>query len=57
MSAVVISLLFAIGAATWIFTKMQRRGGGENAKQSVLAAGFAGLVIFLVLWSILSLFF
>jgi hypothetical protein len=55
MSAAVISLLFALGASTWVYTKFQSRGGNENTKQSVVAAAVSGLIIFFVLWSILSL--
>jgi hypothetical protein len=51
MSPFIISLMFAAGAATWIFTKFQR-SSGNNTRQSAIAAGISGAVI-LVLFFII----
>jgi len=47
MSAFVVSLLFAIGAGTWIYTRFQR-SSGNNTKQSLIAAGFCAAVLFIL---------
>jgi hypothetical protein len=54
MGAGLISFLFSIGAATWIYTKFQRYSG-NNTQQSVFAAGISGLVIFIIFFAILKL--
>jgi hypothetical protein len=51
----VISFFFAIGGATWIYTKMMR-STGNNTASVLVVAGMAGLFIFLVAWSALSMF-
>jgi hypothetical protein len=56
MSPVVVSLLFSGGATTWIYTKFQRYSG-NNTKQSIIAAGVAGLVIFIIFFTILNMIF
>jgi hypothetical protein len=47
MSPVVVSLLFSAGAGTWIYAKLQRYSG-NNTRQSVIAAGVSGLIIFII---------
>lgn len=51
-----ISFLFAIGAATWLYTKFQKYSG-NNTKAAAIATAVSGLVIFGVMFSILSLIF
>lgn len=51
-----ISGMFAAGASTWVYVKLQRTSG-NNTKQSVIATAFIGLIIFFVGYSILSLTF
>jgi len=51
-----ISFFFSVGATTWLYTKLQRNSG-NNTKQSVIAASIAGVVMFFVVFSILSLIF
>jgi hypothetical protein len=51
MSPFVVSFLFTAGASTWIYTKFQRYSG-NNTKQSVMAAGAAGIFIFIVFYFI-----
>jgi uncharacterized protein HemY len=50
----VISLLFTLGASTWVYTKLQRYSG-NNTKQSLIAVVVIALIIFFVMFSILSL--
>jgi hypothetical protein len=54
MSAFVVSLMFAAGAGTWLFTKFQKYSG-NNTKQSAIAAGFVGLIILFVFYTIFKL--
>lgn len=51
----VISLMFAVGACTWIYTKLQR-SSGNNTQRSLVAVAIAGLLIFVVFLTILTLF-
>jgi hypothetical protein len=51
MSPVVVSLLFTAGAATWIYTKLQRYSG-NNTKQSAIGAAVSAIFIFIVFYSI-----
>lgn len=54
MSAGLISLFFTAGAATWIYTKLQRMSG-NNTKQSVVATTVAAIFIFIVFFSLFTL--
>jgi len=54
MGSGVISLLFTLGASTWVYTKLQRYSG-NNTKQSIIAIVVIALIIFLATFSILSL--
>jgi hypothetical protein len=53
MSPFLVSFLFTAGAATWIYTKFQRYSG-NNTQQSAIAAGVAGLFIFIVFFYVSS---
>jgi hypothetical protein len=50
----VIALLFAIGAGTWIYTKVQAKTGG-NTQQSLIVAGLLGVLLFLTMLLILAM--
>jgi len=54
MSAFFVSLLFAAGASTWLYTKLQKYSG-NNTKQSAIAAGFIGLIILFIFYTIFNL--
>ncbi|HSW78811.1 MAG TPA: hypothetical protein VLF88_02230 [Candidatus Babeliales bacterium] len=56
MSAFWVSLLFALGIGTWIFTKFQRYSG-NNTKQSVIGTAVSALIIFFVSYTILRTLF
>ena len=49
-----ISFLFTLGASTWVYTKLQRYSG-NNTKQSIIAIVVIALIMFFVVFSILSL--
>jgi hypothetical protein len=51
-----ISLVFAIGASAWIYSKMYRSSGGNQVNSIIVAAG-AGLVLFLTMLAILAAIF
>ena len=53
MSPFLVAIFFTAGASTWIYTKFQRYSG-NNTKQSAMAAGIAGLFIFIVFYYIAS---
>jgi flagellar biogenesis protein FliO len=55
-SNAMIAFLAAVGAGTWIFVKMQRQTG-NNTSNSLVVAGGAGLVIFLIIIVALGIFF
>ncbi len=55
MNSALIAFLVAIGGGTWIYTKMMKSSGGLT-KNALIVAGIAGFLLFLVLWSALSLF-
>ncbi|MEO6513772.1 MAG: hypothetical protein ABIR37_03720 [Candidatus Saccharimonadales bacterium] len=54
MSAFLISLLFAAGAGTWIYTKLGRRTGGGNQQGAFIGAGVAAVLIFLFVFTLLK---
>jgi hypothetical protein len=55
-SNAMIGFLAALGAGTWIFVQMQRRSG-NNTSNSLVVAGGAGLVIFLLITVLMGIFF
>lgn len=54
MSSIIVALLASVGIATWLYTKFMRRSGG-NTKNSLLVAGLLGLIIFFIVWSVMSM--
>jgi hypothetical protein len=51
MSPFLVSFLFTAGAATWIYTKLQRYSG-NNTQQSLIGAGVSAIFIFIVFYFI-----
>jgi hypothetical protein len=45
MSDALVSLMFTVGACTWIYTKLQR-SSGNNTKQTLIAVGAIAVVMF-----------
>ena len=54
-SNMMIGFLAGIGFAAWVFAKMQRQTGG-NTSNSLVVAGGAGLVLFLLVVTLMALF-
>ncbi|HLB66494.1 MAG TPA: hypothetical protein VJJ78_02790 [Candidatus Saccharimonadales bacterium] len=50
-----IAFLAGIGSSGWVYSKTQRKTGG-NTKSSVITAGVCGIAVFIVLWILLELF-
>ncbi|MEI8187400.1 MAG: hypothetical protein WCG30_00455 [Candidatus Saccharibacteria bacterium] len=53
MSDFVISFMFALGAGAWIYSKVMRTTGSQ-VKPSLMVSGTAGVLIFVVLFYLLS---
>lgn len=43
-----------VGVATWLYTRFMHRTGG-NAKNALFGAGAVGLIVFIVVWSVMSM--
>lgn len=56
MSDTLIAFLAALGAGAWVYSKMYRSTGG-NTKNALVAAGGAGLLLFLAALTILKAIF
>lgn len=54
MSNFLIAFLFAAGAGTWIYTRVQAKTGG-NTQQALVVAGLSGLLFFLFMLLVLSI--
>lgn len=53
MSSGLIAFFLAAGSTTWLFNKLQRSSGGDT-RQSVVAAGVVGGIIFMVAFTLLK---
>lgn len=53
-SGVIIGLISAISASTWVYTWTMRRTGSNN-QSALITAGGAGIAVFFVVWSIIAL--
>lgn len=56
MSNFVVALVMGIGCGGWVYSRVQRRTGG-NTQTSLIAAGVCGLIAAIVMWSLLALLF
>lgn len=54
MSNLTIGIIFGIGFAGWVYSKLMRRTGG-NTSSSLIAAILSGLFVCLVLTTLLSI--
>lgn len=55
MGPFVTSMLFSIGIGVWVYTKLARQTGYGNQKSAYIGAGISALVIFIILFSTLSM--
>lgn len=53
MPPAVVALFFAAGAATWIYTKLNRSSGG-NTQSSLIVSGILGVFAFVAMLIILK---
>jgi len=49
-----VSLMFAVGAGTWLYSHFQQTSG-NNTQRSLTAAAITGLVLFIFFFAVLSL--
>jgi hypothetical protein len=57
MGPALISFLFAISTATWVYSKyFGRRAGQGNIKSAAIASSVVGIIAFVILFSLLKLF-
>ncbi len=57
MNIFITALIMALGASTWIYTRVQRRVGYGNSKTALKTAVIAGAICFVVVLTIgLTLF-
>ena len=54
MSNFLIAFLFAAGAGTWIYTKVQQKTGG-NTQQALIVGGISGGLLFLFMLVVLAI--
>ena len=57
MSGVVIALIAAIGAAAYVWSFMAKSTGNARPVNTLIGAGGAGFVVFLVLLTLIKLVF
>jgi hypothetical protein len=55
-SNVMIGVIFSIALGAWVYSKVQRQTGG-NTQNSLIMAGVAGFIGFLVVVTLLSTLF
>jgi biotin transporter BioY len=53
-SAPMIGFLVGISAAAWVYSKTMRRTG-NNTQSSLILAGLAGFIVFVMVWIIAGL--
>lgn len=54
MSSFFVALVFGIGVSGWVYSQLSRRSGNANPSSTLMAAGGAGLVALIVLFTILK---
>lgn len=54
MSDFLIAFLATLSAATWVYTKANRRTGG-NTQNALVVAGVAGIIVFIVVFTVVSM--
>lgn len=55
MSSVLLALLIAASAGTWIYSKFMRTTGGNNGT-AITAAGVSGVLIFVLVLILANMF-
>jgi len=57
MSLAWMSLLFGLGVSGWIYSQLAKRTGNPNPANNFIAAGFIGLVVALIFFTLLKFMF
>ncbi|QQS20237.1 hypothetical protein IPL85_02190 [Candidatus Saccharibacteria bacterium] len=52
MNPVLIAFIFALGAGTWAYTKLQQRTGYGNSKTALKGAAVTGGIAFVVVLTV-----
>jgi hypothetical protein len=52
MNVLLVSIIFSLGASTWIYVKIQRQSGAGNNQSALMGAALAFFVIFIVVFSL-----
>lgn len=52
MSALLVAVMFTAGFGMWVYAKLQRNTGGGNNKNALIGAGVAGVIGFIVVFSL-----
>ncbi len=52
-SGTVIALMLGAGTSAWVYSQVMRRTG-NNTKSSVIVAGVAFVMVFFMIWSIVT---
>lgn len=55
MSGVLIALFAAAGVGGWVYSKINRRSGG-NTQTDIVVTGLVAAFAFLIVWSVFAMF-
>ncbi len=53
MSNTIVALLLGIGLGAWVYSKVQRKTGG-NTQSALIVAGASGATAFVLMWIVLG---
>jgi hypothetical protein len=51
----VVALLFAVGTAAWAYAQLARQTGGGNARNAVIGAGVAAVIVFIFFYTLFTM--
>lgn len=54
MSYFLVALMLAVGAATWVYSKVMNRTGG-NTQNALIIASVSGIMAFVMTWTALAM--
>jgi len=57
MSNGLVALFFGLGVGGWAYSQLARRGGNANPGSTAIAAGFAGLVAAIFIFTLFKFVF
>jgi hypothetical protein len=56
VGALLVAFLMALGAGTWVFTKLQNRNGYGNSKNALIGAAIVSVLVLFVIYSLARMF-